>query len=119
MTLSVPSGIAGLLGGGELGLKANGGAGDDVLRVADALSDRPRTWSALNGGIGDDRLWGGTGDDRLDGGGGRDELYGGRGRDRLIGRGSAKDVVDCGSGRDVAIVDRADTVKRCEKVKRR
>jgi Ca2+-binding RTX toxin-like protein len=82
VTLSVPSGIAGLLVE-ELGLNANGGAGDDVLRLADALSDRPRTWSALNGGIGDDRLWGGTGDDRLDGGGGRDELYGGRGTDRL------------------------------------
>jgi hypothetical protein len=83
VTLSVPSGIAGWLGGGELGLGANGGAGDDVLRVADALSDRPRTWSALNGGSGDDRLWGGIGYDRLDGGGGRDELYGGRGNDLL------------------------------------
>ncbi len=74
----------------------------------------------IHGRRGRDCLYGGRGRDRLNGGGGRDRLYGGSGRDRLAARGSARDRVDCGPGRrDVAIVDRRDRVRRCEKVRRR
>jgi hypothetical protein len=46
-------------------------------------------------------------------------MRGGSGRDRLSARGSALDVVDCGPGNDVALVDRHDRVRRCERVRRR
>jgi Ca2+-binding RTX toxin-like protein len=80
-----------------------GGGGNDVLR----------------GGSGRDLLSGGAGNDRMNGNRGRDVLRGGSGRDRLVARGSARDVVDCGPGPDVAIVDRRDAVRRCERVRRR
>ena len=80
--LSVPSTVAGLLGE-YVGLRADGGAGDDELRVDDTLDNRFGAWGDLDGGIGDDRLFGDNENDSLDGGGGRDELYGGRGDDRL------------------------------------
>jgi len=82
----------------------------------------------LDGGPGADRLRGGRdrdtltgrgGNDFLHGGGGRDVLRGGAGRDRVVARGNAADVVDCGRGRDVALVDAADRVRRCERVRRR
>jgi len=73
----------------------------------------------LIGGRGADTLTGRGGSDRLNGGSGRDVLRGGVGRDRLGARGNARDVVDCGRGRDVAVVDAADRVRRCERVKRR
>jgi Ca2+-binding RTX toxin-like protein len=82
VTLSVLIGVALPVEG--LVLRAEGGAGDDVLRVPEGvLDDRPQLVGVLDGGVGDDRLWGGAGNDTLDGGGGRDELYGGRGNDWL------------------------------------
>ncbi len=41
------------------------------------------------------------------------------GKDKVRVRGGGKDVVDCGKGKDLAIADKADRVRRCEKVKRR
>ena len=64
---------------------------------------------------GRDCLFGGRGNDLLNGGGGRDRMVGGPGRDRIVARGSAIDLVNCGRGRDVAIVDRRDVVRRCER----
>jgi hypothetical protein len=73
----------------------------------------------LLGKRGRDCLFGGRGNDRLNGGGGRDRMVGGPGRDRLVARGSAIDQLDCGPGRDLAIVDKRDVVRRCERVRRK
>ena len=73
----------------------------------------------LLGEQGPDCLEGQDGRDRLRGGAGTDVLRGGRGRDRLMARGGGRDTLDCGPGRDVAIADRRDRVRRCEKVRRR
>jgi pimeloyl-ACP methyl ester carboxylesterase len=98
-----------LIGTGR-GDRLSGGGLDDVLRGM-AGSDR------LFGGPGNDRLEGGRGNDRLHGGAGRDRLFGGTGRDRLDARDGATDLVSCGSGRDLAIVDRRDRVRGCERVR--
>jgi Ca2+-binding RTX toxin-like protein len=104
----------------------DGGLGDDVLTGGtgiDQLLGR-RGNDVMHGGANSDRLAGGPGDDRLAGGAGRDQLEGNSGADRLVSRedrsaGEARrlDRVDCGTGRrDRAVVDRADDVKRCERV---
>lgn len=73
----------------------------------------------LCGKKGQDRLYGGKGPDLIAGGPGRDLLSGGPGNDRILARDGYRDVVRCGAGRkDVAIVDRKDVVRGCEKVKR-
>ena len=114
------------------GLRAifDGGAGDDVLSGADG-ADR------LTGGSGADRLTGAAGDDRLSGGSGRDALSGATGEDLLIGGTGADavsggtgadralladrspDTADCGTGTDRTTADRADRLRRCERVTRR
>jgi hypothetical protein len=104
----------------------DGGLGDDVLTGGtgpDQLRGR-RGNDVMHGGANSDGLAGGLGDDRLVGGAGEDHLDGGSGADRLVSRevrsaGEARvlDRVDCGTGRrDRAVVDRADDVKRCERV---
>jgi hypothetical protein len=104
----------------------DGGLGDDVLTGGTGL-DRLRGRrgdDVMHGGADFDTLEGGRGDDRLVGGAGGDHLEGGSGADRLVSRedrsaGEARvvDRVDCGTGRrDRAVVDRADDVKRCERV---
>lgn len=91
----------------------------------------------LKGGRGKDKLFGGDGNDSLDGGPGKDSLDGGRGNDKLTGgsdantikggagndsikaRNGKRDKIDCGAGKkDVAVVDKRDKVKGCERVKR-
>jgi Ca2+-binding RTX toxin-like protein len=57
------------------------------------------------------------GRDKLRGYAGKDCLRGGAGRDTLNG-GSGVDRLDCGGGDDVAIADRRDTVRDCERVRR-
>jgi Tol biopolymer transport system component len=58
------------------------------------------------------------GADDVDGRGGRDVLQGGAGNDVLRARDGQRDIVECGPGRDVAIVDRRDVVRACERVLR-
>jgi Ca2+-binding RTX toxin-like protein len=95
-----------------------GGRGDDRLRGG-------RGDDRLRGGTGNDVMLGGASDDRLVGGAGRDLLRGASGADRLVSRerraaGQARvsDRVDCGPGRpDLAVADRRDHVKRCERVR--
>jgi Ca2+-binding RTX toxin-like protein len=95
-----------------------GGRGDDRLRGG-------RGDDRLRGGTGNDVMHGGASDDRLVGGAGRDLLRGASGADRLVSRerraaGQARvsDRVDCGPGRpDLAVADRRDHVKRCERVR--
>lgn len=66
---------------------------------------------------------GGPGRDLIDTDGGKDRIDGGPGRDRILAdeskeepRFQSPDRIDCGSGRDVAVVDRLDTTRNCEKV---
>ena len=97
-----------------------GGGGDDRLfgRFGADVLDGGAGNDELEGGRGRDTLRGGAGNDQLNGGFDPDRLQGGPGADRLIARSGGKDVVDCGPGRDTAIVDRADTVRGCERVSR-
>ena len=122
------------LGDTLLGLRGHdglyGAAGDDCLQGG-AGNDR------LSGGAGKDRLRGDSGNDTLLGGSGADAIIGGSGRDRANGgpgketytMGSGNDTlstadgvperVNCGSGRDrVAIADRGDRLRGCERVRR-
>lgn len=123
--------------------RLSGGAGNDALYgqgrndvlAGDSGKDR------LVGGDGNDRLCGGTGRDTLDGGAGNDRLtgdacfprpsrpgsrnatvnryQGGAGTDTIDARNGRREIVDCGTGRrDLAIVDRNDRVRGCERVKR-
>lgn len=91
--------------------KADGGAGNDVLRggtAADVLNggdDNDQIFGnggndTLSGGSGDDTVRGGTGNDQLLGEGGRDTLFGEDGNDDLSG-GTEDDGLDGGSGNDV------------------
>jgi Ca2+-binding RTX toxin-like protein len=130
---SVADTLAGTIVGDSLFGRAgddgiSGRAGDDCLHGGTG-SDR------LLGQKGHDRLWGHGGSDRLKGGGGDDNLNGGGGGDRLRGgagensysahrgddeiraRNGTAEVVRCGRGEDVAIVDRGDRTRRCEKVR--
>ncbi len=72
----------------------------------------------LDGPASADCVYGDAGNDELDGGSGGDLLVGGFGNDRIGARDGVRDRVDCGPGQDVAIVDVADRVKSCEKVRR-
>jgi hypothetical protein len=104
----------------------DGGFGDDVLTGGTGLDQLlgRRGNDVMHGGANFDGLVGGPGDDRLVGGAGGDHLEGDSGADRLVSRedrsaGEARvlDRVDCGTGRrDLAVVDRADDVKGCERV---
>lgn len=108
----------------------SGGGGDDVLQGGpgndtlsggggdDVIDDGPGE-SVLRGGAGKDEMRGGAGPDVLVGGAGKDVLKGNRGNDRLRARDGAPDTVFGGRGRDDrATVDRADTVRGVEKVRR-
>lgn len=76
---------------------------------------------------GADWISGGAGDDYLDGGSGNDTIFGGRGHDTILGKGGRdvifardgqRDYIDCGTEYDVAVVDKYDHVRNCERVLR-
>jgi Ca2+-binding RTX toxin-like protein len=100
--------------------RLDGRAGDDLLygRTGDDTVYGRDGDDLLEGGRGSDLLKGGAGADRLTGGFDADRLYGGAGNDRLNALDGRADVVDCGPGSDTALVDRRDTVRGCEHVKR-
>lgn len=75
--------------------RADGGAGDDVLRGGRGVDQ-------LIGGDGGDRLYGGAGTDSLRGGLGHDELHGGAGNDALHGE-KGNDWFDGAAGRDTLV----------------
>jgi Ca2+-binding RTX toxin-like protein len=70
-------------GGGPRWLMADGGPGDDNIRVAGSLG--PVGFVRLAGGRGDDVLRGGPEDDLVESGPGADRLFGGAGADGLVG----------------------------------
>lgn len=101
-----------LLDGGANEDCISGGAGNDTIRGGPAFD-------TLSGGPGADVLLGGSGNDAIRGGPGRDTILGGKGIDVIGARDGRRDMIDCGPGRDVAVVDRIDTVRHCEVVRRR
>jgi hypothetical protein len=91
--------------------RLSGGTGADLL-VGASGDDR------LNGDAGDDKINGGNGNDTITPGVGKDRISANGGNDTISARDGARDTIDCGAGRDKATVDRTDTVKNCEYVKR-
>jgi Ca2+-binding RTX toxin-like protein len=107
----------------------NGGRGGESL-VGTSFGDTIRARGGrdrVRAGRGDDCVFGGKGKDALAGNGGGDTIGGGKGADRVNGgagadtvrvRGGGRDRVRCGPGEDVAVVDRKDRARDCEKLKR-
>lgn len=97
-------------------LDANGGAGNDVIKVLD-IAGGVNNNIVFKGGDGNDELMGGSGDDLLSGGNGDDTLIGGNGDDILRGNagndiligGKGADELNGGGGRDVFVVETGDT----------
>ena len=97
-------------GGGRDSL--DGGSGDDVI---DGGGDR----DALLGRGGADTLLGGGGPDEISAGTGPDGVDAGPGNDVVRVRDGWRDVVRCGPGRgDIAVADRLDVLRDCERVER-
>ncbi len=71
----------------------------------------------IRGGRGPDQLFGRAGADCIRGGRGRDFIFGGPGNDTILARDGVADLVSCGPGKDVAIVDRHDATRGCERVR--
>jgi probable HAF family extracellular repeat protein len=119
---SGPNVICGLGGSDTIyGLRGNDTLFGDACGVKSKLASAAATGGndVLNGGRGNDKLYGGPGNDKLNGGPGTNTYSGGPGNDTLNARNGEKETVDCGPGnKDVAIVDKKDKTKRCEKVKR-
>ncbi len=61
-------------------------------------------------------VFGRGGNDHLSADSRRDHLFGGGGADVLQAKNGSRDLVACGQGKDVAIVDRRDIVRHCERV---
>jgi len=78
-----------------------------------------RKGERLRGSAGSDLILARAGADKVRPRGGEDCVFAGRGADRIMARGGGRDQVRCGGGRDVAYLDRRDTAKGCERVKRR
>jgi Ca2+-binding RTX toxin-like protein len=99
----------------------SGGSGSDKLR-GESGRDRLLGGSSrdrLDGGTGNDRIAGNSGNDVLRAGKGRDRVSGGSGKDTVFARDGRRDRVDCGGGRkDRVRADRADRLRRCERVRR-
>ena len=98
-----------------------GGPRDDILRgTEDEDEIRGRGGADRVSGRGaDDCLFAGAGADRVRGGSGEDEVRGGDGEDRIKADDGDRDQVRCGTARDLAIVDRQDRVRGCERVRLR
>jgi Ca2+-binding RTX toxin-like protein len=79
-------------------LIAYGGAGNDTIRVAGAIT----LPTILDGGAGNDTIEGGSGNNIILGGSGNDILTGGQGRDLLIG-GQGADTIRGKGGDDILI----------------
>jgi Tol biopolymer transport system component len=105
-----------------------GGPGADVVRGTpyaeriDGNGGNDRLFGyggndVISGGAGNDGIGGGSGDDVIDGGPGDDVLSGGTGND-VIHAGPGRDKIGCGPGNDTVYLQRGDTARDCEHVKR-
>lgn len=108
--------------------RLTGGPGPDVLRgtpYADRIdgnggNDRLFGYGGndvITGGAGNDGIGGGTGNDIVNGGPGDDILSGGTGND-VIYAGPGHDKVGCGPGNDTVYLQRGDTARDCEHIRR-
>ena len=97
-----------------------GTSGSDRIRGRDGrdLIRAGRGDDCVAGQSGNDRLFGQAGGDRIRGGPGHDRISGGGGGDRIGARDGQRDAIRCGGGADVAVVDRRDRTRGCEKVRR-
>jgi RTX calcium-binding nonapeptide repeat (4 copies) len=105
--------------GGRGGDCLSGEGGDDIIRGG-------TQGDLIEGGPGDDKLLGEgmipfsqASNDTILGGPGEDRIKPGWGADHVLARDDERDRIDCGYGLDVAVVDRADIVRNCERVDRR
>ena len=85
--------------------------GDDRVKTGPG-ADR------VSAGRGDDRVITGGGADGVRPGSGRDRVSTGRGQDQVVVLGGGRDRVDCGADQDRVHRDRADRVRRCERIGR-
>ena len=102
--------------------RLDGGPGPDRLSGGpgrDVLSGGPGD-DYLIGGSRGDRMAGGAGGDRIDASGaGGDRVRSGPGNDRIQASDRGRDHIDCGPGRDTVVADPGDTLRGCERVRRR
>jgi Ca2+-binding RTX toxin-like protein len=119
-TLKGLGGADGLCGGAGKDTEIGGGGKDTLLGQGgpDTLKGGKAN-DTLKGGPAKDRLIGGGGKDKMVGGAGRNTYKGGGGADAVKARNKKKDTINCGPGRDTALVDKIDTVRKCERVRRR
>ena len=102
ITLNGAEVLGGVATVGEVSLVlADGGPGDDTLRVDEFNGPMPPTH--FIGGAGNDQLSGGSGDDQLFGGDGIDAIDGRQGDDTLLGQ-AGNDKVIGGFGADLALL---------------
>ncbi len=99
------------VGAGRGADRADGQAGDDRVRGGRG-NDR------VKGGDGSDSVKGGRGKDKVIGGEGLDDLGGGRGDDRIKAADGVAETIRCGPGDDVAIADKQDKLRGCERALR-
>jgi hypothetical protein len=107
----------------------DGGPGDDRLLslnrpivVGGGFSDEPESADfgghGLNGGPGNDQISGLDGPQGINGGPGKDRMSGGTDNDFIDAKDGRSDgKVKCGPGKDMAVIDKADSVSGCEKIK--
>lgn len=109
--------------------RMTGGPGEDVLRGTpyadriDGNGGNDRLFGlggndVINGGAGADGIGGGAGNDVIDGGPGNDVLSGSKGDD-VIYAGPGRDKIGCGPGVDTVYVQKGDTTRDCERIRRR
>lgn len=117
---SEPSGKPRLLPGACTNVQRGTGARETLrgTKAGDKLAGKGGR-DKLTGFAGRDCLYGGKGADRITGGKGIDRLNGGPGNDRINSRDGRREIVRCGKGRDVAITDRRDRTRGCERIRHR
>jgi Tol biopolymer transport system component len=108
--------------------RLNGGPGPDVLRgtpyfdriAGNGGNDRLFGYGGddvIDGGPGNDGIGGGTGNDIIYGGPGNDVLSGSTGNDTIY-AGPGRDLIGCGPGVDTVYLQRDDTARDCERIRR-
>jgi Tol biopolymer transport system component len=109
-----------IVGSGEADNISSGGGRDLVCsRGGDDRVGTGAGGDRVSAGPGDDRVTTGAGADSVNPGSGRDRVSTGRGNDELRLADRMSDRINCGVGHDRVDRDRADRLRRCERVRRR